>query len=139
MFIPEAVAGELLRRPGSPGGGVVALDWVERLTAEPADVRRVASGPPASGPGEREVIALALRLGAVAVIDDRRGRERARRLGASLTGTLGVLVALHLAGHARRRFEEDLDTLEESGMYLTPDLRRRVVDRLGARGEREGP
>lgn len=76
---------------------------------------------------------MAFRLGAVAVIDDRRGRERARRLGVSLTGTLGVLVALHFAGHARRRLEEDLDALEEAGMYLTRDLRRRTTDRLSGR------
>ena len=92
----------------------------------------MASGPPAVDPGEREAIALALATGATVVLDDRRGRRRARSLGVPLTGTLGVLLALHRAGHANRRFAEDLDALDATGMYLTPDLKRRVMERLHA-------
>lgn len=89
------------------------------------------SEPPAIGPGERDTIALALEIGTTAVMDDRRGRRRARDLGVPLTGTLGVLQALHRAGLASRTFAEDLDALTEAGMYLTDDLKRRMIERFG--------
>ena len=130
-MIPNAVAGELAHLPGAPGSKVPSLEFVETLSPEPEDVRRVASGPPPIHAGEREVLALALGREATAVMDDRSGRSRGRRLGITLTGTLGVLLALQHASRARRTLAEDLDALEEAGMYLTPDLRRRVVDRLG--------
>lgn len=138
-MIPNAVAEELAHRPGAPGSKVPALGFVESLNPEPEDVRRVASGPPPIDAGEREVLALALGREATAVMDDRSGRSRGRRLGVPLTGTLGVLLALQHASRARRTLAEDLDALEEAGMYLTPDLKRRVEDRLGG-GEapREG-
>ena len=62
----------------------------------------------------------------------RSGRRRARSLGVPITGTLGVLLALHRAGYANRRFAEDLDALDAAGMYLTPDLKRRVMELLHA-------
>jgi predicted nucleic acid-binding protein len=132
VVIPQAVAGELEARPGAPGGGVPYLEWVERRRPSAAGVGRVASEPPAIGPGERETIALALETGATAVMDDRRGRRRARSLGVPVTGTLGVLQAIHRTGHAGRGFAEDLAALGSAGMYLTAELRQRVFDRFHA-------
>ncbi len=131
VMIPNAVAEELARRPGAPGSKAPSLEFVRTLSPEPEDVRRVASGPPPVHVGEREVLALALGREATAVMDDRRGRSRGRWLGVTLTGTLGVLLALQHASRACRTFAEDLDALEEAGMYLTPDLKRRVLARLG--------
>jgi predicted nucleic acid-binding protein len=47
-------------------------------------LRRIASGPPPIHAGEREVLALALGREATAVMDDRRGRLRGKRLGVPL-------------------------------------------------------
>jgi predicted nucleic acid-binding protein len=127
-MVPDAVVRELTLRPGAPGSEAPRLEFVERLSPDPANVDLVAAGTPSIEAGEREVIALALGTGATAVMDDRR--SRGRRLGIPLTGTLGVLAALHYAGQAHQSFEQDLDTLDQAGMYLTDDLRRRVVDRF---------
>ena len=131
-MIPEAVARELERRPNAPGGGVPSLGWIERRNPDAGDVRTVASESPALDTGEREAIALALGMGARVVLDDLRGRRRARNLAVPVTGTPGVLLALRHAGRSHRRFLEDLDALEDAGMYPTSDLKRRVVERLRA-------
>lgn len=132
VIIPEAVAQELEKSPEAPGGRAPSLEWIERRTPTEETIRQVMSEPPSIDAGEREVIALALEIGGeiTAVLDDRRGRQRARSLEIPLTGTLGVLQALHREGLADRTFAEELDALGVAGMYLTDDLKRRVMDRF---------
>lgn len=136
VIIPEAVARELEGHPGAPAGSAPALEWIHRQTPAVESVRRVVSQPPLLDAGERETIALALEIGAeaTAVIDDRRGRRRARILEVPLTGTLGVLQALHRARLVNRSLAEDLDALGEAGMYLTEDLKRQVMHRFDTGG-----
>jgi predicted nucleic acid-binding protein len=142
VLIPDAVVEELERRPGASGSGAPSLGFVQHQTPAASDVSRVASGPPSIDPGEREAIALALGIGAEATVamDDRRGARRATRMGVPVIGTLAVLARIHRLGDARGNLTDDLNALEEAGMYLTPDLRRRVMDRLSTdEGRREGP
>lgn len=80
------------------------------------------------GKGEKEAIALALDLSALIVLDDKRARNYARRLGLRLTGTLGVLLRLHRLGLAPRNLEEDLQLLEAADMRITPELRQMTLD-----------
>lgn len=136
VIIPEAVARELEKHPEAPAGSAPSLEWIERRTPAVEAVSRVVSQPPSLDAGERETIALALEIGggATAVIDDRRGRRRARTLEVPLTGTLGVLQALHRTGLIKRSLAEDLDALDAAGMYLTEDLKQRVIDRFDAGG-----
>ncbi|MGH3088065.1 MAG: hypothetical protein ACRDSJ_12190 [Rubrobacteraceae bacterium] len=129
IVIPDAVARELERRPGSSGGAVPAMDGVEIRVPDESHIRRVERGSPFVDAGERAVIAVALELGVPAVIDERRGRLRARMLGVALTGAIGVLIKIHQTGHAHRTFTEDLDALNEAGMYIGDGLKRRVMER----------
>jgi hypothetical protein len=126
--LPGAVAEELSARSDAPGSGVVTLDWVSRRAPGAESVRRVGREPPAVGRGETEVIALGLELSCSVVLDDRKARLRARRVGLEITGTLGVLLRLHRLGIASRRLEEDLRLLEEVGMRISPGLRRAVLE-----------
>ncbi len=68
--------------------------------------------------GEEEVIALALVFSALIVLDDKRARNYARRVGLQLTGTLGVLLRLHHPRLASRVLKEDLRLLEEADMRV---------------------
>lgn len=129
IIIPDTVADELERRPGSPGSVAPSLDGVDIKIPEPHLIRRVEAGSPSVDTGERDVIAVALELGVLAVIDERRGRRLARRLGVSLTGAIGILIAIHQTGQAHRAFAEDLDALDEAGMYLTDALKQRVMEK----------
>lgn len=71
------------------------------------------------------------------VIDDLKGRERARRLGVNVTGTIGELLALrtlgYTAAYSPRSPEEDLQLLLEAGMRLSDELRARVLRELRSR------
>lgn len=132
VAIPDAVARELSRRPGAPGSGVPTRALIEILTPDDECMHRVASGEPAVDAGEREVISLAISEGFTAVIDDRLGRMRARRLGVPLTGTVGVLEAIHLSGRGLRTYAEDLDELTRSGMYLSDEIKHLALSRFKA-------
>jgi predicted nucleic acid-binding protein len=134
VVVPEAVSKELSARSGSPGSGVVSLDWVEHRTSDPESVRRVEREPPTVGKGEKEAIALALELSCPVVLDDRKARLRARRAGLEVTGTLGILLRLRRIGLTSRGIDEDLGLLEEAGMRLSPNLRRMVIEA----GKRDG-
>ena len=72
------------------------------------------------------------------MLDDRKARLRASRVGLAITGTLGVLLRLHLIGLASRGIEEDLRLLEEAGMRISPDLRRVVIE-AGEQDEDQQP
>lgn len=93
VLIPEAVASEL-RRPGTPP---VVRDWLSEhppwLQIVPPDRQPDAPSLKDLDAGERDAILLALQLKAdLLLMDEREGAEEARRLGLTVTGTLGILV-----------------------------------------------
>jgi uncharacterized protein len=108
VIVPVAVSEELSAHPGSPGSAVMSLGWVVQRAPGTESVRRVRSGSPTVGRGEREVIALGLEFSCPVVLDDKKARLRARRAGLGITGTLGVLLRLYRIGLASRDIEEDL-------------------------------
>lgn len=95
VVIPEAVYRELvdieLSVPGS--AEVQTATWIEvKLIANREVVERLKREAKLD-PGESEAIALTLELGAdLLLIDERRGRAEADRLGIKITGLLGILV-----------------------------------------------
>lgn len=95
VIIPEAVYRELVDiDPPAPGSvEVQTATWLEvKLIANREVVERLQSEVRLD-PGESEAIALALEIGAdLLLIDERRGRAEADRLGIKITGLLGILV-----------------------------------------------
>jgi predicted nucleic acid-binding protein len=128
VAMPEAVREELSARPDSSGGDVVSIDWVVLGSPSPDRTRQVQQEPPAVGGGETEVIALGMEWSCPVVLDDKKARLRARRAGLEITGTLGILLRLRRLGHVSRELEDDLRSLEQSGMRISPELRRAVID-----------
>lgn len=98
MIIPPAVAAELAagRAAGVDVSDPATLDWIV--------IRPVASAPALPlvsdlGPGEAEVLALALESsGAVVIVNDGLARRVAETLGVKLRGTLGILIDAKRAG-----------------------------------------
>jgi predicted nucleic acid-binding protein len=90
LLIPEAVADEL-NQPRTPEAVRHWMahrpDWLKvvPLTVRPTPLAHL-------GAGERDAILLALHLKAdLVLMDEREGVEKVRRLGLTVTGTLGVL------------------------------------------------
>lgn len=77
--------------------------------------------------GEAEVLALALEHEArLVIMDERKGRQYARRLGLPLTGTLGVLL---LAKEKKliKSVTPLVKKLQDGGLYLAPELVSQVL------------
>ena len=80
VFVPPAVVEELVALPGEPGSGVPEKVWVEQRAPHAETLGRV-EGDLTEGRGEKEAVALALDLSALVVLDDKRARNYARRVG----------------------------------------------------------
>ena len=94
IIIPDAVFDEItVAGAGEPGAHEVATSaWIKRRPALNAPLVN-ALGLELDA-GESEAIALAIECQAdLILLDERMGRQAARRMGLTVTGTLGVLIA----------------------------------------------
>jgi predicted nucleic acid-binding protein len=81
--------------------------------------------------GEAAAIALARREQAdLVLIDERRGRLTAQRLGMVVQGTLGVLVRAKRAGSIEQ-VAPLLRSLVDAGFWISDDVIRRVLAAVG--------
>ncbi len=130
VLVPPAVVSELSagRALGVDLPDLSSLAWV--AVRPPAQ----ASGLPPSlrlGPGEVEVIALALECGdAVAILDDRLARQAALSLGLRITGTLGLLLDAKHAGLIPA-VAPLFDALQALGFRLAPRSRAALLKLAG--------
>ncbi len=95
VLIPTAVYAELVNLDAAVPGTleVQSAQWIEiRKVTNQAEVDRLRNVTRLD-PGESEAIALVQELNAdLLLIDERRGRTEANRLGLRITGLLGILV-----------------------------------------------
>lgn len=83
------------------------------------------------GPGEREVLALALESDdCVAVLDDKVARRSARRLDLQFTGTLGLLLDAK-TGNLIETVAPYLDRLDDLNFHLAPETKQLILHRAG--------
>lgn len=86
------------------------------------------------GPGEREAISLAVEVQAgQLIVDDQPARRLARRLGLSVIGTVGILLAAKRLGHLQQ-VQPVLDDLLKADFFLSPELYERVLMQAGESG-----
>ena len=132
VLIPPAVAQELsaLSHPGAKA----------RITAALADgwlvVETPATPPPrlqfALDAGETEAIALALSVGAdVLLMDEKRGREAARRQGLNVAGALGELLHARQAGRLPNVRSEISRLRAEAGFFVDAEIERFILLQVG--------
>lgn len=120
VVVPPAVLQELTHSADRPGASVLRkAEWLlVRQIADSSEVSRLSFWLDA---GESEVLVLARELGAIAAIDERRGRTIAAALGIPQTGTVGILLAAKEAG-AVPAVTPLLDQLIGNGIRLSARL-----------------
>ena len=133
---PEAVVAEATVDTAKPGAQVIlqALEQglVVRKTVNLSG--RLQALSELLDLGEIEVLALAEQLNATALIDERRGRTVAMKLGIPLTGTAAVLIKAKQAGEVvlvKPLVKPRLEKLLRHGYRLSPSLMREVITHCG--------
>jgi predicted nucleic acid-binding protein len=131
VLIPPTVQAEVLvGGPGSPGvAELQRANWIRVVSLQ--DPRRADLLSDLER-GEAEVIALAQELNAgLVIIDERLARRHAKRLGLTLTGTLGVLLKAKELGFVPA-VGPLINRLRQGGIRLDDVL---VAEMLGLAGE----
>lgn len=130
VVIPAAVREEVLH-DGRRRIGAVELEsaeWIRTTTLEDARRADLLSD---LDRGEAEVLALAQELDArLVIIDERLGRRHARRLGFTLTGTLGVLLRAKAAG-GLPAVRPVIERIRAGGIWLKDGLVDRALEIAG--------
>jgi predicted nucleic acid-binding protein len=114
LIAPSAVVSEFGRRP----------EWLQERTPEDGSLVKVLRGD--LGAGESEAIALADGSSYSILLDDRRARAFARRLGLRITGTLATLVRARQQGFVPS-LAPLLDDLEQHGFFMSRELRAEAL------------
>lgn len=83
--------------------------------------------------GELAALSLARELGAPVLMDERRGRRAARRLGIPVVGVCGMLLIAK-----RQRWipnvQDPLTALKQAGYFISHDLQRQTLELAGEMG-----
>lgn len=132
VLVPEAVRREVVEQnPGAPGAAQVqTAEWIQ---AEPVQDRILVEALRIElDRGEAEAIALAVeRRADLLLMDERRGRSAAVRLGRRVVGVLGLLIEAKHKEHLPE-VKPVLEALErDAGFRISRELYARVLAEAG--------
>lgn len=128
VLIPEAVETEFLVGDPARQEALRNAPWMKTATLANSRRALVYLG---LDRGESEVLALADETEArLVVIDERKARRYAERLGFPLTGTLGLLLLAKESG-LLDSVADEIKRLQEAGLFLSPALVRRTLEIAG--------
>lgn len=129
VLVPEAVREEFLARDaGERSRSLEAAPWIRTVPVE--HPRRVLSLTGLDR-GEAEVLVLAEeREARLVVLDEKKARRYAERLGFARTGTLGIILLAKEKGFIDS-VRSSVDRLCEAGLYLGTDLVQRTLEIAG--------
>lgn len=129
VLIPEAVAAEFLGIERTVRE--LALETAPWIRTTPLAQPWQALAFSGLDRGEAEVLALAEERNArLVVLDDRKARRYAERLGLPLTGTAGILL-LAKESALIESVAVWTSKLQEAGLYLSPELVQRILQLAG--------
>ena len=105
-----------------------AVDWL--IVQAPSDLRLIRVLRLVVDDGEAEAIALALEKGWQLIVDDRKARSWAKRLGIRIIGTAGVLIRAKQAGLIPS-VKPLLEAMQQEGFRMDPVLMAEVLRLAG--------
>ncbi len=138
VLVPPTVLREIAAKPDPSTSRIDAAlrTWLRREM--PRDRKLLEVLKLELDAGEAETIALAYeRMADRTVMDDLAGRRYARRLGLSLVGTLGLLLAARLRGEIRS-LKSELERLRAVGFYASETLVQEVLRAAGESSKHAG-
>lgn len=118
VLVPPAVISEFGSQPG----------WMQVVA--PIDRGMVAAMRLIVDFGESEAITLAYEMGVRIILDDRKAREAAHRLGIPVTGTVGLLIKAKQAGLVTKILPL-LDALDANNFRISDSLRKEALRLTG--------
>ncbi len=133
VVIPQAVYDELsgiLKKYPHIRDSVMQASWIECHTVKNRDL--VSAFAREVDRGEAEAIALANEMKAdLLLLDEKRGRQVARRTGLKVVGVLGILIEAKKKGEIAA-VKTVLDTMmSEAGFWVSKELYDRVLHQAG--------
>jgi predicted nucleic acid-binding protein len=132
VLVPNSVVSECLADPEKPGALAIREALRARLLIKSPDPSPSQDPFPVLDTGESAAIRLALKLSVPVLIDERAGRAIATKLGLTVIGTGGVL----LAAKKRRltsAVKPILDAIRSNGYHFSDALIRAILSRAGER------
>lgn len=81
-------------------------------------------------PGEASIIALAVDIGGLLVLDDHKARELALQLKLDYTGSLGILVDAKQEGYIKS-LKKVLNKIKQTDFYITEELEMKLLEMAG--------
>ncbi len=130
VLVPPAVYEEMLAG-GVERIGAAAIQAAPWIRVQPLSDPRRADLLVDLDRGEAQAIALAQELNAdLLIVDERLGRQHARRLGLTITGTLGILLKAKQLGYVDA-VQPLIEQLQQGGIRLRDDVVRRVLELAG--------
>lgn len=138
IWVPRAVAVELEegQRAGYNVPSLNNYDWAKLVEPRNVPFEWLTLD---LGPGELEAMALALENPArVVLLDDRLARRIARAAGLEVWGTLRVILAAKERG-LTETVAPIVDDLQMAGIWISADVKQRVLALAGEETEAPGP
>lgn len=134
IFIPQAVLAEL-RVESSFRGAAVIQQALQESWIKPREIENLPLAQSLSldlNKGESEAITLAIDLGmTIIVMDERLGRDKARNMGLTAIGVLGILLSAKKQGRIESLKQAMSDLRNEIGFFISPDLYARMLSLAG--------
>ena len=126
VIVPKAVVAELEagRKQGEDVPAIDSYEWIKIRAIRSPQIMGLSTD---FGPGETEVLALALEESdSLVIIDEKLARRIARLRGLRVTGTAGILLKAKQKGHilAVKPF---LDRLQEIHFHLSDNVRTLIL------------
>ena len=135
VAVPAAVWREMLALPHASGrASLLAAREDGGLVVVPIASRALAGSLRFSGldEGESEAIALAVEISApLLLIDEKKGRAAARRLGLSVTGALGIIAAACKSGAIPSASLEIRRLRMEAGFFISREVEENTLRLAG--------
>lgn len=130
VIVPEAVRAELENAPsGAPELDLQRETWLSIVALK--DQAKAATFNDLLDPGEAEAIALALELKADwLLMDERKARAFAQKLGIRVIGVLGVLLEAKKRS-VIEKIAPVLSELDSAGIWIADDLKNKALRSAG--------